>query len=271
MAHHRSSRPESFVPGLEPLEDRLLPAVKLIPNAATGRLVIRGGNGDNRIRIIDNGTAGVNNVTVVVNHRTMLPNITVTGIVVREGAGNDTVTYNLNGTLATGTSRTVIADLGPLTSAFAAKLHSGLNTRSNLTLQVNGGIQADNISVSATAGIGIANGATLNMELTGGPGDDTISTNYRGLLVGAINLFEEGSAGNDLLQNQVTLNPGSLGSYSAQVFGGLGDDTVTMHVRKIVATDRASVTATLDGGPGNNTAVASLGVRLIRFEHHTMF
>jgi hypothetical protein len=270
MAHQRSRRPGPFVPGLEALEDRCLLAVTVTANAATGQLLIRGGNGSNHIRIMDDGTAGVNNVKVVVNHRTLLPGITVTGVVVREGAGNDTVTYNLNGTLATGTSRNVIVNLGAGANAFAAKLRAGLNSRSNLSLQVNGGPLPDNISVSGTSGIGIANGASLNMDLTGGGGDDTISTNYRGLLVGTINLFEEGDDGNDLLENRVTLNSGSLGSYSAQVFGNAGDDTMTMNVRKLVASNPGTAAAVLNGGPGINTAVASIGVRLIRVEHHTM-
>jgi hypothetical protein len=270
MSHRRSPR-APFIPRLEPLEDRCLLAVTVTAEAG-GRLVIRGGPGSNRIRIIDNGTTGVDNVTVVANRRTFLPGIAVTGIVVRErGAGNDTVTYNLNGPLLTGTSRSVFVDLGSGVNAFAAKVRAGLLPRSNLSLQVNGGPNPDNISVSATSGIGIATGASLNLQLSGDGGDDTISTNYRGQLVGSINSFIEGGDGNDLLQNQVTLNAGSLGSYSAQVFGNTGDDTLTMGVRKLVLGDRATTTTILNGGPGNNTAVASLGVRLIRIQHHTMF
>jgi hypothetical protein len=270
MSHHRGPR-APFIPRLESLEDRCLLAVTVTAEAG-GRLVIRGGPGSNRIRILDNGTARVDNVVVVANHRTFLPGIAVTGIAVRErGAGNDTVTYNLNGPLLTGASRTVVVDLGGGANAFAAKLRGGLLPRSNLSLQVNGGPNPDNISVSATSGFGIATGAALNLELTGGGGDDALSTNYRGQLVGSVNLFEEGDDGNDLLQNQVTLNPGSSGSYAAQVFGNTGDDTLTMNVRKVNLGDRATVTAILNGGPGNNTAVASIGVRLIRIEHHTMF
>jgi hypothetical protein len=260
MPHRRSPRAASFVPRLEALEDRCLLAAT-VTASADGTLLIHGGAENDRVRIFDNGTNNVNNVVVAVNNQMVAPDVAVSHITVKTGAGDDTVTYNLNAALATGTARVLFVDLGPGRNTFGARLRGGLLARSGLTLNVKGGNGLDNISVQATGNVTIAAGATLTMRLTGGTaGPDTITANYNGQLVGNINLFAEGGNGDDLFSSQMILTPGSTGNISAQMFGEGGNDKFLLNVRKITLTDRATVGAVIDGGTGFNEAAASAGV-----------
>ena len=268
MPHRRSPRAASFVPRLEPLEDRCVPAAT-VTASADGTLLIHGGPENDRVRIFDNGTANVDNVVVTVNGRMVAPGVAVNHIIVRTGPGNDTVTYNLNGALAAGTARNLFVDLGPGVDTFGARLRGGLLARSSLSMNVSGS-GVDNIGVKATGNFGIATGALLNLDLAGGnAGPDTINANYRGLLLGTIILFAQGGIANDVLSSQITVTPGSSGNVSAQLFGGAGNDTLTLNFQKIDLADRATFGGVIDGGEGINTGAGSAGVIFRHIRHKT--
>jgi hypothetical protein len=269
MPHHRSPRAASFVPRVETLEDRRLLAAT-VTAAADGTLMIHGGAENDRVRIFDNGTAAVDNVVVDVNGRMMSPEVTVTHIIVKTGSGNDTVTYNLNGPLVASTSRNLFVDLGPGVNSFGARLRGGLLARSGLSMNVRGGTNLSNIGVKATGNFQIATGATLNLILAGGSaGPDIINADYLGQLIGRINLFAEGGAGNDLINSQITVTPGSTGNVSAQLFGELGNDTLTLNARKQDLGDRVTFGGILNGGEGINTGAGSSGVTFQHIRHKT--
>jgi hypothetical protein len=271
MPHRRSPRAAPFVPRVEALEDRQLLAVTATVTT-DGTLTVRGGAENDRIRLIDNGTSGVNNVTLVANGRTVMPGVAVSRIIVRTGGGNDTVKYNLDGVLATGVSRSLFVDLGPGNNAFAAKLQGSLLARSSLSMNVNSGVGASAMSVSATSNINIASTALLTMELSGGQtGPDMTQVNYRGQLSGTIILFGQGGAGDDRLGARMVLTPGSVGGISAQYLGGPGDDTFSMNIQRILLTDRAGFTAVLNGGTGFNQAAITPGVGLRHIQRKTEF
>src|SRR5262249_44287230 len=142
MPHRRSPRAASFVPRLETLEGRCLPAVT-VTASADGTLLIHGGPENDRVRIFDNGTTGVDNVVVDVNGRMTAPGVAVSRVTVKTGAGDDTVIYNLNGVLATSAARNLFVNLGSGRNTFGARLRGGLLARSGLTLNVMGGSGLD--------------------------------------------------------------------------------------------------------------------------------
>jgi hypothetical protein len=269
MPHRRSPRAAAFVPRVETLEDRRLLAAT-VTATADGTLTIHGGAENDRVRIFDNGTTSVDNVVVAVNGRMMSPDVTVTRIIVKTGAGNDTVTYNLNGALVTAASRNLFVDLGPGTNTFGARLKGGLLARSSLSMNVKGGSGRSNIGVKATGNVLIGLGAALSLNLTGGSaGPDVMNVNYNGQLLGNIILFAEGGAGNDLLNSQVTVTSGSTGNLSAQLFGELGNDTLTLNARKVNLGDRVTFGGILNGGEGINTGAGSTGVIFQHIRHKT--
>src|SRR5215470_4151014 len=112
MSLHLSKRPRSqpctFRPQLEALESRDCPSaavVTYIPHT----LLILGDSGDNTVKISDNG-AGT--VTASVDLGTAVTKSGINYILVFTKGGNDTVNYNLTGTLTT--PRLLSVDLGSL-------------------------------------------------------------------------------------------------------------------------------------------------------------
>jgi hypothetical protein len=267
MRHSRRP-PAPFVPRLEALEGRCLPAGCAITVQPGGLLQVRGTNGNDNIQVIDNGTAGVNNVVVVCQGHTMAPGAAITTVDVRTRRGNDHVTYILEGPMLTGVTRTVTADLGPGHDSFAAKLRASLLNRSSLTLNANGGGGGDKLSLLAdNTNIGVAAGLIVN--LFGGAGSNLIQATYRGLLTGSLVLFEKGRFGPDVISAQATLVTGSTGTGSVQERGGFATDQMLLDVEKESLLDPGALNTLLDGGPGRATCIVSPGVATIHCRHKT--
>jgi hypothetical protein len=252
----------SFVPRLESLEDRRLLAAPVctINVTSAGVVFIRGSNRNDRIQIIDNGTTAVNNVVLVCDNQTVLPGVAVNRVSINTRNGNDSVTYLLTSGLVAGASRTIQVDLGAGDDGFSARFNAGLLNGSNLSLVVNGGDGNNRMNLFAGNLVSIGANAFLNAAFTGGPSTDVIQANYLGQVSGGLSLLLSGGRGDDLISAQVTLTQGSIGNSSVQEFGGLGDDTLVLNQQKQALFDRATITGTIDGGPGNNKAVFSSGV-----------
>lgn len=264
---HRSA--VRFLPRLESLEDRCLLAGCTISVPGTGTLLVRGGRSPGgRIRILDDGTANVNNVVVACGGKEMLPGVAVTTIDV-QAHGDNSIVYRLDAPLLTRGTRGVFVHLGGGHNTFLAKFRAGLQANASLILQVNGGAASNTLFVDARNNIPIAAGAVLSAALSGGPSPDTLLAAYRGQLLGTMVLFEAGGGGNDNLVTDLTLNQGSRGTGSVQELGGFGDDTLTVSGQKVSLLDAATITGAIDGGPGINTAVATSGVTVTNAKHKT--
>jgi hypothetical protein len=269
MRHPR--RPAArFVPRIEGLEERRLPAACTITAIAGGTLRIRGTNGNDRIQILDDGTANVNNVIVVCKGQTFLPGTAVTTLDIRPREGNDAVTYSLDGPLQTGVVRTVQVHFGAGHDSFSARLRAGLLRASILTLEVLGGDGGNSFNLTANSDISIAATAQLTAEFSGGAGNDVIQTNYRGQMLGSLNVFAAGRGGDDVLSSQLILTPGSNGKGGIQELGGDGNDTLTLIIERVSLLDSATVVGFIDGGAGFDQAFFSPGVSVARVNHHTV-
>jgi hypothetical protein len=256
-----------FRPRLEPLEDRCLPAVSIsiLPGNV---LQVLGSNRNDRIQIIDNGSAAENNVVVLADRTEFIPGVAVSNVVVRTHGGNDNVVYTQAGALQRNITRFVNVFLGSGTDRFHAQLPGGLVTGSSLTIDVHGGSGSDNESIGG--GGDIAAGAALTVILDGGLAGSTITTTYQAQVKGNLIVFAAGGPSDDVLHGVYTLNTGSTGALSAQFQGGFGDDHFFLNVRQISLLDRVSINAAVDGGPGNNTAIVSSNVSIVRTPFKTV-
>jgi hypothetical protein len=271
MPAPRSRRPATpFVPRVEALEDRRLPAAACTVAVVGTALEVFATRGNNRIAIVDTGTTAAGNVTVTCRKQTTVPAVAITAVMVRTRGGNDTVTYNLIGPLVTRATRNVNVHFDTGQDSFISHLRMGLQATSSLVFALNGGQSSDHYVLGATSDIPIAAGALLSADLLGGAGGpDFIQTAYRGQLLGSMAITQTGGPANDVLSTLLTLNQGSRGTVAVRQAGGFGDDTFTLLLHRASPLDPANASGSIDGGPGHNTAVVTPGVTLARVQKRT--
>jgi hypothetical protein len=288
MSAHKPSqagRRARFLPGVEELEDRRVPAVNFIVQGSTLFIVspTTPGQRSSRIVITDNGGTGPNNVTAFAR-QPFSPNVPITNVVVNTGRGDDRVAYNLIGNLTT--TRTVTASLGSGTDHFVATIRRNLLSGSGLTITANGGGGPDNleaviigslsansrltvnydggrgdnhIRVTTASFVNVGAGAALTENLNGNGGADRVVSEYQGLLSGTFQINELGGHGPNVLKADVEIATGSTGRIlPSTVVGGPRNDLLTFIVH-----NRSTVPANnqfLDGGGGFDIAFRTTNV-----------
>lgn len=175
-----------FLPRLEAFDERCLPSVTAVPSGNI--LFITGDRADDQVVITDTGGPG--GLSVVADGNTIPVGSNITAINLDMGAGNDTVTYNLIGTLTE--THFITAHLGRGADTFTA----------NLSGQALAPITELPISVYGDGG-----GDTMNLNATGIclqqiPGDDTSKS--------TLNVYFEGGSGKDNFNINCTTVDGSL-------------------------------------------------------------
>ena len=252
--------------------------------SGTATLYITGTNKADVIKIDDNGTASVGNITVTLgNGNVYTTKSGIAQIEVLGKGGDDQVSYNLEGDLVA--PRVVLVDLGAGNDKFTDNLAGAINSASGLDLEVYGDAGNDTMSTVQTGatllgkatvyfdgGAGndnlayngsgmIAAGASLSPEFSGDAGNDTIRSNYAGQINGnyMYNLTADGGSGNDTITDNVAVAAGSTGSVGsasatpAAIEGGSGNDTIQYAVAVDPAAPQASVYAVAIGGTGKDT------------------
>ena len=293
-----SRRKIAAIADLERLEGRQLMAaspaqVGFQEDASTGTetLIITGTNKADVIRIDDNGTNAAGNITVTLGTGNVYTTRTaVAQIDLVAKGGDDQVTYNLNGNLAT--RRVVLVDLGAGNDKFTDNLTGAMSDPTGFDLEVYGDAgndtMIDNNTATVLAGNPvvyfqgdagndtlthnttglIAAGASLSPESSGGAGNDTIKSNYSGVIDGyyMYNLAADGGAGNDTITTNVRIAAGSTGSVGsaaaapAAVQGGAGNDTIRFAVAVDPAATQANVHAVAIGNTGKDTVSRTANV-----------
>src|SRR5262245_878237 len=211
----RSTSPvKSFVPRVESLEGRCLPACHVSESA--GVLLIQGTNRANAIQITDDGGVSPGSVQVTCGGVTTNSVAAIGQIRVLAHGGKDVVTYSLTGNLAPRLHRGLHVDLGDGRDTFQAFLGAGVQPRGNLNLEADGGTGIDTIRINA-AGVNIDPGATLRVFLVGGEDADRVSLTYQGKVAGQFLFRAEGNGGTDRLTGDVTLLAGSTGLAKTEV------------------------------------------------------
>jgi len=189
----RSRRPAKTVgAGFESLESRRVMACSFGVKTAT--LTITGDGLANQIQVQESAAALVASCDGVT--RSYAPG-TISKVSIAAGLGDDAVTYETTGTLAS--SRTVAVDLGA--------------GRDSATVRTNGH------AIAATR--------TLDVTVNGRAGDDEILWQVDGEIDGTAKLAAVGGADQDVLHAFTTARAGSTGVLRVSTDGGAGNDDVT--------------------------------------------
>ncbi len=185
---------------------------------------------------------------------------------VRTNGNTDTVTYNLNGNLVAGFNLDVdTGDDGLLNivgtdDRFTANLKGNLNRSLKINVQTRSNL--DRIVVKANrstlaAGVRIASGRTLDLNLQAGDQGDTIDVSYQGDMDGKLKIAALGDGGGgvfnggDIINATVIMDNGS-GHITGQ--GGIG--TLDMKLEGNGGTDRFSALVADHSGGNVNIAQA---------------
>jgi hypothetical protein len=239
----RHSSPKStFVPQLEALEGRCVPACTVSVSTIgsmndIGVLSVTGDEAGNQIRIDDNGSSDPGNVTVVCDGMTTTPAIAIRNIIVNTLGGDDSVAYQQ--TVAAPTpvgmgqaARQLLVDLGEGNDTFAGAAQ-GRQDAANFSGDtiVQGGNGNDVIQFVLN-GVGTHDFTRLRLSLFGYAGADVLAVQVAGAEL--TNRFVDwkflldGGAGADRIW---VAFEGYLGAAcSIEANGGLGHDRVGVNV-----------------------------------------
>jgi hypothetical protein len=249
-------------PQLETLEDRLVPAIRIVQVGSL--LTITGSRVADRIRLFDNGNGTIS----VVNEPD--PNARfftgITEVVVNTRDGNDRLRYELSSP-ATFSPLRLFANLGRDRDTFNGFLNGAdLFFGGSRTFDIRGQQGSDTMTMdAATFATDVFQGAELNVVFNGGSpppftgidGNDLMIFEYIGLLDGSLAYVADGgvSVFSDTLFGNIITTPGSDGRIFAREFGRQGRDDLTLfiEVQRPVSIGQPSVVfldALIDGGPG---------------------
>lgn len=178
-----SAKSRRFIPRLDILDDRCVPAV-LVELQGTV-LTITGDAGDNSITITDTGKEAVyqdpgerfGGITVVADGETFLIDTEVTAILVNTFAGADSVVYDLTDFLAV--TRLIDVQLGKGADTFTANLTGQVidGESTNVAINAYGQGGGDTLVLNAE-GVTVNPGARLDVYFEGAAGRDAITFNH---------------------------------------------------------------------------------------------
>jgi hypothetical protein len=289
MTRHRSHQASArgrYVPRLEALEERSLPAVNFFV-IGTNLLVFGPTTshtpGPEHVVLVDNGTGSANNITAIGRQR-FFPNVPITNVFVFLHGGHNSVSYNLTGDLTV--PRTVTVGLNGGHGHFDAVLRRNLLAGSSLLLNVGGSgpndrIQTEvigsvvggaslqmnyteqvgnnSIAVTSATSVSVGVGSLIQMDLFSGFGSGNIVADYQGQMNGRLGVFAQGGNGPDHIVADIEMAAGSTGTViPSEVLGGLSNDFLTFIIHN-PGTAHAN-NLILDGNAGFNTAFRTTNV-----------
>lgn len=238
-----------FVPTLDTLEDRLVPATA---SSKDGVLRIDGNAKDEQIALIDNGDGDVSVQQPGVSN---FIGIDIQSIVINTLGGKDQVRYIQQASRTRPLSMRV--NLGTGNDRFSADLRGGVLNFRTMQVSVVGSTGRDTIEVVAgnafiEEGFNVQGLALLQLDLNGGSDNDTIRVAYNGKADGELRVNARGGADDDTIDCQLTIRPDSegrlgAGGQQATVEGNSGNDTLTFRVRNQTSPG-FEVFAKIDGG-----------------------
>ena len=221
MRHLSNRQRESRL--VEPLESRALFAVT-VAFVAPGTLSFTGDFQADTIIINDNGAAVISGAANDASG-TMISFGSFAGITtvnVDGGANNDTVRYTVTGDMPSSV-RYVNVILGEGDDRFDARMDADIDLGFPSYLAIRG---------------------------YGDSGNDMLSAVSRGEMDGHLAVLFDGGTGNDRLYTDIRLDPGSGGGPFCRSYGGAGDDTMDLVVRKANPLDPTWIDAFASGGVG---------------------
>jgi hypothetical protein len=215
--------------------------------------------GVNQVHTINVNTLGGNKDSVVYN---LTGNMVANNrsITTTFGSGkNDKFAAGVNGNLVN--SFLLLQSTGGSGGdTLSGSMTGSLNGSSFLAFLYKGGTGKDHININATNSVAIGPLAQLTVQVDGGSQADNVAVGYEGQLQGAFFLNAAGSSGNDHVSANVALDgvsnglvfgplsPNS-GKAAAQVTGGGGKDHLAFEV-DLSGTLKPASAAEIDGGAG---------------------
>ena len=255
-------RKVAAIASVEPLEGRQLMAanaaqVGFQEDSSNGvnTLFITGTNKNDLITINDDGTGNAGGITVTVNNGNIYTAKAGVGEIALLGkAGNDTVVYNLNGDLVA--PRVVLADLGGGNDKFTGNILGAINNSSGLDLEVYGGAGNDTMTTNQVGSTLVGNAVVY---FQGDAGNDKLTYNGIGQIAAGASFSPEfaGGAGNDTIQSNFAGVVNGYYMYNLSADGGAGNDKITTNVTVGAGStgsvgSSTSTPAAVDGGTGND-------------------
>jgi hypothetical protein len=174
---------------------------------------------------------------------------------------NDKFAANVNGSLVN-SFLLLQATGGGGGDTLSGSMSGSLNGASFLGFLYKGGTGKDHININATNSVAIGPLAQLTVQVDGGSQADNVAVGYEGQMQGAFFLNAAGSAGKDNVKavlvfdgvsNGLLFGPVSpnSGKAAAQVTGGGGSDHLTFEV-DLSGTLKPASAAEIDGGAGSD-------------------
>lgn len=248
---------DRFVPRVEALEDRLVPALTI--RQVGGLLRITGEDKLNDfIQINDAGTTAPGSVVVVANAQSYFSTSPITRIVVRTGGGNDTVTYQMVRQLAAGNVRNIRVDTGNGHDTVTMNLAGLFASTSSMRIAAHLGAGADTFNLNAPSIIVQLN-AFLSVDSFSGGGNDQTNLNLATRVDGAIFIRLRGEDDHDRFEANGGTAPGSTGFLGVRLDGGEGLDVMAPNLQKGSVFDTVRLNLVADGGPDFDICTLALG------------
>jgi hypothetical protein len=253
--------PARYVPRCEQLEDRLVPALTIRQVGTTMR-IIGDDNLNDFIQISDAGTSTPRSVVVVANGQFRFSNLPVTRIIVRTGAGNDTITYQMQRQLAAGNLRNIQVDVGDghdtVTMNLAGTFFSGSSMR--ISARLGSGFDTFNLNAPSFA---VQANSVLSVDTFGGGGTDQTNINFVTRVDGAVFIRARGEDDHDRFELNGGTAAGSTGLLSVRVEGGQGLDVVTPNLQEGSVFDPVRLNLIVDGGSDFDVCTLAQGQGVI--------
>jgi hypothetical protein len=232
-------------PRFDVLEDRSL--LSVTASISAGTLTVTGTSAAETVKLDDDGAGSVSVKGTGLSTQNFNG---VDTIDIKMKGGKDKVTYNLNGALST--ARTITPDLGNKADTFTANINADLNAK--LTIDATGG-SGDDVMTINSDNVNVAQGVTFHADMDGNGGNDTITTNYSGVLDGTLDLLNKGGDDKDKLKMFLTAQDGSTGKVgkngdATAVEGNGNDDNLRLEVTVPAGVD---VFAEARGNGGKDT------------------
>jgi hypothetical protein len=269
MAYVSPRKRVRFQPKVEALEDRQVPALltPISPNGVSqtgSTLSIMCDDGPDNLRFNDNGRGTIDMYVDGFLFNTFSG---VNTLNVATKGGNDTVVYNLFDSMIIGQTRTLNVALGDGNDTFIANLNNRTlksdlfgSAAASLTFNIQGNHGDDNLMCHAK-NVALQLKTTVNLNFTGGLGNDRLSLDYRGKLDGLLNPQFEGGPGNNFVKAVVDVNDpnsqGTLGTSSttSKLKGTGGTNAFSYIVHSQQPKPNNFIFAEIDANTSKDTAV----------------
>jgi len=238
---------------------------------ATLAIAVGGGKGSNEVRTqfgaLTNSRLnlteclGSGGATAHVNFGGLLSGSDAT-VLINGSTGNDQVFAQLGS--ETNSNVQFLAHLGSGANSFDLE-ESGSLQNAIAHFDIDAGAGGNTITFNASD-VSVDTTSRLNLETCTGAGNDTITTNYSGLMNGELDVSLNGGAGTNEITMNLKLDAGSTGRVHAYEYGDDGNDAMIFNVYNSSNPGGRSTLSLLDAvlytGSGNDTLTTTPNVKV---------